>query len=282
GLPTEDEVRAVLQRLDVPHAVLPAAPLGPWLASILLSESLDDGDASADVRRELVRAFEAGAPAAAEAYYRKVYACAKAFDATEALSAECSVLSAESEIHSALSTEHSALLCLAGAAARALAAREFLYRTEPATLRAVIDQLHDGLNAQEQRFVILRSYADALQDSAFWRLMAPLRRLRELLRPRGFSARHLLPWRCLEPVPDAPPGTWKALDDDPQFLASCSLPAGWLRVRLKTYTPDRGHIEFYAERDGGFRPEGLLGQFSLAAGDTEEEFFLRLERPTRA
>src|SRR4051812_25393712 len=34
GLPTEDEVRAIFQRLDVPHTVVPNAPLNVWLASI--------------------------------------------------------------------------------------------------------------------------------------------------------------------------------------------------------------------------------------------------------
>jgi GT2 family glycosyltransferase len=281
GLPTQDEVRSALRQLDVPHAVFPHAPLGQWLAAIVLAESLDAGPAWDDLRRELVGAFAAGPAPAPGPHYRSAYVCAKTFDATGALEAAGSEPSTESSV---LSTEElsAALDHLSAAAGRVLAAREFLYRTEPATLRAVIEQQQDGLNAQEQRFVILRSYADALQQSAFWRLLAPLRWLRELLRPRGFRAEHLLPWRCLEPALDGPPGTWKALDEDPQFLVSCYLPAGWLRVRLKTYTPDRGHIEFYAERNGSFGPDGLLGQFSLAAGDTDEEFFLYLEQPTRA
>jgi GT2 family glycosyltransferase len=175
-----------------------------------------------------------------------------------------------------------ALVELADAAAGVLADRDFLHRTVPATLKSVIEQQLKDLNAQEMRFVVLRSFADALQQSLPWRLMAPVRWLRHHLRPRGFGAEHLLPWRHLEPVADAPPGTWQALGPDPQFIVSCYLPAGWVRVRLRVHAPERGRIEFYAEHRGNFTSAGLVGQFSLAPGVNDEEFFLRLPRPTRA
>src|SRR5262249_31655491 len=153
--------------------------------------------------------------------------------------------------HSAVAFDWEASLShLADTAGRTITARDFLYRTTRSTLLSVIEQQQKDLNAQETRFIILNSFADAMQQSPFWRMMAPVRWLRGLLRPRGFSAQHLLPWKELEPAHGAPPGTWTATGDDPQFLVSCCLPAGWSRVRLRMHTPDRGTIEFYAEYRG--------------------------------
>src|SRR5262249_23051164 len=132
------------------------------------------------------------------------------------------------------------------------------------------------------RFVVLNAYATALEESATWRLLEPIRSIRRLFRPKGFTAADLLPWRHLEPVAAGPPGTWEAVGDGPQFIVSCPLPAGWVRVRLKMRAPARGRIEFYAERKGGFSPAGLVGQFAVGQGENEEEFFLRLPVETRA
>src|SRR5262245_16894850 len=140
-----------------------------------------------------------------------------------------------------------ALLELADTTARILTSREFLSRTLPKTLSCVIEHQKGDLNAQEMRFVVLNAYATALETSATWRLLEPIRWLRRLFRPKGFTAADLLPWRDLEPVAGAPPGNWEAVDDDPQFIVSCHLPAGWVRVRLKMHSPVRGRIEFYAE-----------------------------------
>jgi GT2 family glycosyltransferase len=175
-----------------------------------------------------------------------------------------------------------ALLELADKTARILTSREFLSRTLPKTLNSVIEHQKGDLNAQEMRFVVLNAYATALEESATWRLLEPIRWLRRLLRPKGFTAADLLPWRDLEPVPGAPRGTWEAVDEDPQFIVSCHLPAGWVRVRLKMHSPARGRIEFYAERKGGFSPAGLVGQFAVGHGENDEEFFLRLPVATRA
>ncbi|HEY1381062.1 MAG TPA: glycosyltransferase family 2 protein [Gemmataceae bacterium] len=164
----------------------------------------------------------------------------------------------------------------------AFADREFQLAAEADTLRSIVETQKQEINDHVLRTLVLRNYADALDGSASWRLLAPLRWLRRQLRPRGFAAEHLLAWAGLEPVAEASPGTWKALHDDPRFIVSCYLPAGWVRVRLKMHAPARGQIEFYAERHGDFGTDTLLGQFSLAHGDTDEEFYLHLSQPTRA
>jgi GT2 family glycosyltransferase len=159
--------------------------------------------------------------------------------------------------------------------------RELQFAAERDSLRAIIETQKQEIHEYVRRTLVLRNYAEALDESASWRLLAPLRWLRRQLRPRGFVAEHLIPWSGLEPV-EGSVGTWKALHDDPQFLVSCYLPAGWLRVRLKIHAPARGQIEFYGERRGDFGIDTLLGQFSLAHGETDEEFYLYLDRPTRA
>jgi O-antigen biosynthesis protein len=160
--------------------------------------------------------------------------------------------------------------------------REFEFAAEADSLRAIIESQKDEIHEHVRRTLVLRTYAEALDGSASWRLLAPLRWLRRQVWPRGFTAERLLPWAGLEMVNDAPAGTWRAIDDDPQFVVCCYLPAGWLRVRLKIQAPARGQIEFYGERNGDFGIETLLGQFSLAHGVTDEEFYLHLDRPTRA
>jgi GT2 family glycosyltransferase len=160
--------------------------------------------------------------------------------------------------------------------------RELEFAAEADTLRAIIEAQKEEIHEYVRRTLVLRNYAEALDGSASWRLLAPLRWLRRQLRSRGFSAEHLLPWSGLGPVAGAAAGTWRALHDDPQFLVSCYLPAGWVRVRLKMQAPARGQIEFYGERRGDFGTDTLLGQFSLSHGVTDEEFYLYLDRPTRA
>jgi GT2 family glycosyltransferase len=163
-----------------------------------------------------------------------------------------------------------------------IADHEFELAAELDSLRAIIETQKQEIHEYVRRTLVLRNYAEALDESVSWRMLAPLRWLRRQIRPRGFSSAHLIPWSGLEPVDDAPAATWKALHDDPQFLVSCYLPAGWLRVRLKIHAPARGQIEFYGERRGDFGADTLLGQFSLAHGETDEEFYLYLDRPTRA
>jgi len=175
-----------------------------------------------------------------------------------------------------------ALLELADTTARILTSREFLTRTLPKTLNVVIEHQKNVLTSQEMRYVLLNAYAKALEHAATWRVLEPVRFLRRLFRPRGFTAAELRPWRNLEPFAAGPPGTWEATDDDPQFIVSCHLPAGWVRVRLKMRSPARDRIEFYAERSGSFSAGELIGEFTLGKGENDEEFFLQLPFETKA
>jgi SAM-dependent methyltransferase len=84
GLPRQDDVLRTLREFDVPHAVLDNAPLDTWLAGLLLADTLRERHASPALRRRcneiLLQAERPGAKG-----YRKVFVCARSFDATGAL-----------------------------------------------------------------------------------------------------------------------------------------------------------------------------------------------------
>jgi GT2 family glycosyltransferase len=121
----------------------------------------------------------------------------------------------------------------------------------------------------------------SLETSGLNRITTPLRRLREMLRPRGFDAAALIPWRHLEPVADAPAGTWRATAADPQFLVPCYLPAGWVRVRLRMTTAVLSQWALYVDPGVGFCPAERIEQ-AEACPDTTADFYVHLPRAARA
>src|SRR5205823_9942129 len=80
------------------------------------------------------------------------------------------------------------------------AAREAEFAAVSDTLRTIIESQKQEIHEYALRTLVLRNYAEALDGSASWRLLAPLRWLRRQLRPRGFTGDHLLAWTGLEPV----------------------------------------------------------------------------------
>src|SRR2546422_407305 len=107
-------------------------------------------------------------------------------------------------------------------------------------------ELHIGqAEARDWRlqYLICHSFVRSLSHSLAWRLLRPLRAVRQLLRPRGFTANDLIPWHELEPDRAAAPGTWVATGSSPYFIVPCVLPAGWLRFRLQMTTEVAGRLE---------------------------------------
>ena len=151
---------------------------------------------------------------------------------------------------------------------------------EIASLHEIINELKRARADFDLRHWVLLSFSDALVSSSGWRMLSPFRWLKRIIRPRGFCRGDLHGWKDLEPMVE--PGAWRAIGNDPQMVACCYLPAGWLRVRLHMHVEHKTRLELYAEREGGFQPTSLLGQFTLSPGENKEEFFLHLDRPTRA
>jgi GT2 family glycosyltransferase len=98
--------------------------------------------------------------------------------------------------------------------------------------------------------------------------------LRRLFRPRGCTAADLIPAQQLEDMPGEHPGTWKATGPDPQFLAACHLPAGWVRLRLQMTSSVPGNVELHVDNVCVFRADAREAQ--------NVDCFLRLPRPIRA
>jgi GT2 family glycosyltransferase len=98
--------------------------------------------------------------------------------------------------------------------------------------------------------------------------------------PRRVTAAALEPVQLLDQVPGAP-GTWRSLGDDPQFVARCRLPAGWVRIRLKMTSSARGKLEIYADAGAGFTAETCIERAEVWS-DVANDFFVHLPAPVRA
>ncbi len=84
GLPRETEVREHLAALECSFAVFDNAPLDDWLAMMVLSETLFEGGRPEEIYAQLQQSL-GKLPRANVPSYRKIYVCAKSFDATQAL-----------------------------------------------------------------------------------------------------------------------------------------------------------------------------------------------------
>jgi GT2 family glycosyltransferase len=287
GLPREEDVLAVLQELDCPHAVFDNAPLALWLPEMLLAEAVKEKQAAAAVQTALLarsgRLLRGQLGQAASAPYRKVYVCAKTFAATAALqppptgaAANALPMSADGEAAA------QALGTLARLAAELLTALEEEHQSQATIRKAEADLLHNELSTWREQHTITHSLLTSITRSSSWRLLAPLRAVRHLLAPRGFDAGSLITWQQLEPLPDALAGSWLSLDSDPQFLVPCWFPAGWARIRLKMTSPVQGRVEVYADTGEGFSPAACVERLNLGREGVDRDFFVYFPRPVRA
>lgn len=287
GLPSEEEVRRILQELDYPFAVLDNCPVDIWLAAVLLGETLHENYPFVEVQEAVTRPLFRR-PAASGVPYRKMYVCAKTFGATRALE-PLTTVSFPRRKQPELPVAPAALQHLAWTAAEAIKIMHEQHQRErqelaahrglQQVLQARLDDARGQARAWQTRFLLSSSFLEALFRSRWWRLLAPVRFLRGLLRPRGFDERALIPWNQLEPVADAGPGWWRATGPSPEFLAPCYLPAGWLRIRVKLASKVPGKMELFAARDdASIEPHSLV---SATVGEQlDSEFHVRLSRPT--
>src|SRR5205085_3339084 len=123
GLPTQEEIVALLKQLDVPHAVLDNAPLDVWLPMLLLAENLLERQAATELVQRVNAPFFRGERTGRPIPYRKVYVCAKSFDATAALEPSPD-LAFPANLNGALPAGAAVLNCLSRASGDALSGRE--------------------------------------------------------------------------------------------------------------------------------------------------------------
>ena len=128
-----------------------------------------------------------------------------------------------------------------------------------------------------QRLETAQAFINPLLSSSVWKLTAPIRYLRNLLKPRGCTAGHLQPVQHLE----AAGAEWRATGFDPQFLVRCWMPAGWVRIRVHLASPDRTMFDLFADFGEGFSEHTCIERLEYA-GEIQTEFFVRFERPVFA
>jgi GT2 family glycosyltransferase/glycosyltransferase involved in cell wall biosynthesis len=155
------------------------------------------------------------------------------------------------------------------------------YELQIATLKGLLLDSETGRGRLHQQSIALASFTESLFRSRFWSLLAPLRKIKELLRPVRFHAAALQPVNHLQRDKNAGPHTWEATGQAPRFLAPCLLPAGWLQIRLKMTSSVIGPTVLHAL---AFPTAG--GQFCLARtevqGEVDQEFYVRLYHPILA
>ncbi|MBX7102525.1 MAG: glycosyltransferase [Gemmataceae bacterium] len=277
GLPTVDDVRTVIDNLGANCEVHPGIGIDRWVAATLLAEGVLERSGSSRLQEELTRVLMESPTGPARVPYRHYFVIDKRAEGGRIRNGgagECPVTLGPADDTVAM------LHHLASTAAELLTRLEPQHGHVPASLREVLKSQQDCIDRQELRFQITNSFADALTQSASWRLLAPLRAAKNLVRPARLNRDHLIPWRQL--VPSGEPGGWTALGDDPQFIVSCYLPRGWVRIRIRATSTVVSRLEVYAEDHGSFVDTAPLCEIGIAAGRTDEEFFVRLDKPTRA
>jgi GT2 family glycosyltransferase/glycosyltransferase involved in cell wall biosynthesis len=311
GLPRVEEILASLRELDVPHAVFDNAPLETWLPMLLLAENLLERNAPPELQRRLNDAPEGGS-AAEPIPYRKIFVCAKTFDATPSLEAGGGRPSPGESSHCGTdvprSSEGSAPHHLARIAADALVAMEQehanyrfaeqaarnLVQTELETARAKILEREEQLNERaleirrleselathademlswRRRQHTLYSYVQSLHGSRGWRLLSGLTRL---LRSRGFDRNALIPWSNLRG--DERGAAWHVTGPRAHFMVPCFLPAGWLRIRVRMTSDQVGKalLSFDSCDDDA---DTVQSETIPVFGRVEKDYFLQLSRP---
>ncbi|HEV8061231.1 MAG TPA: glycosyltransferase family 2 protein, partial [Gemmataceae bacterium] len=212
------------------------------------------------------------------------YVCAKSFDATQALEpmpASSERSSGEAEVTGAFSR----LALLAGSVmmenARLLQNLSVAMDDKTALLEEQTKKKEAAIEEARQRHILLHSLLTTLTGSRKWRLTAPLRAIRQLIRPRRLEAAALIPVKQLVVTPNAEAGTWTSCGNDPQFLAPCLFPKGWLRVRLQMRSSVQGRLEIHADTGFGFHEEGCLERIEIRR-TVQRDFYIYLDRPACA
>jgi GT2 family glycosyltransferase len=127
-----------------------------------------------------------------------------------------------------------------------------------------------------QQFILNRSFVQSLAHSLPWRLLKPLRTMRQLFRPRGFDARALVPWRQIER--DEQTGAWLATGSQPCFLVPCQLPPGRHRLRLSMSSDTPGRFEIIASAGNGISDVEVIFQ-SEFIGVLDLDCIIHLSQP---
>ena len=283
GLPGEAEICEHLARLECSYAVFDNAPLDDWLAMMVVSEIASERGVADEVVADLQRAL-ATLPAGNRPAYRKIYVCAKTFDATQALeplspSARSSVAEPESLSPVSRLAELTCEALIENTRARAVMqaandTKSWLLEEQTKKKDAAIDEIR-------QRQVVLNSLMVALTGSRKWRLGAPVRALRQMIRPRRLTAAHLIPVKQLIPTEHAESGSWTSVGNDPQFLAPFLFPQGWLHIRLRVRSTVQGRLEILADHGVGFHDDFCLVRVEMRRS-VKRDFFVYLDRPACA
>jgi GT2 family glycosyltransferase/glycosyltransferase involved in cell wall biosynthesis/SAM-dependent methyltransferase len=300
GLPRPEDVLSMLAELDIAHAVLDNAPLETWLPLLLLAENLHERNAPPELQRRLNGLIEQ-TRARRAIPYRKIYVCAKSFDATAALEKAPSLIATENSDRRQTSPAHH-VACLAAEALVSLERDHANYRFAEQSARNLLqgelDAVRAALREQEERYTLdvgqlrddlaqrememlawrrrqhmLYSYGQSLRASQSWQIINALGRL---LRSRGFDRQALIPWHNIGGDPRGE--AWQVTGPQAHFIVPCFLPAGWLRIRVRMTGDQVGkaRISFDNCDDGA---DTVQTETIPVFGRVDRDYFVELTRP---
>ena len=279
GLPHPDEIIAILRDLDVPHAVFDNAPLDIWLPMLLISENLLERGATGRPQLGLNRYF-LHQPIAGPLSYRKIYVCAKTFDATAALGPlddanSCGIEVPNHRPSPVVETLPAASNALMLPALHHLAAGV-------ADSLAGIEHERAARTAEASDFCrrqyTLNSYVRSLRGSRAWKLMTVAQEAARFFRSRGLDASALIPWSGLD-RDAACPETWRITGPGAHCIVPCYLPAGWLRIRLCLCCDQAGEAVLSFDNCDEGLDAVLVERFALD-GRLDRDYQVYLPRPT--
>lgn len=312
GLPREEEIVAILRELDVAHRVIDNAPLDIWLPMLLLSENLLERQAAHELQQRINDSFFGGLRAGRPIPYRKIYVCAKSSESAAALERLDEIpfpANPAEELPASVTSLH----YMASVTSSALNSLETDRRAEHAdyqlqivgknnelaACQGEINKLQSHIEGQDaeiarlgydlagreedlllwrRQHMMLESHVHSLTHSKVWRLMAPLRLLRRVLRPRGLDETSLIPWNQLVRHPKVGGDTWFVTGTDGHFIVPCYLPAGWIRIRLKMTSDVIGRAELYFDRGAGSMDTDCVARTEVH-GKVDRDLYFYLSRP---
>lgn len=307
GLPSEQEVVNLFSEWQVSAAVFDNAPLDSWLPMMILSENLRERKALSECQYRLNQLLPAGEVPSQSIPYRKVYLVSKgvmkvedqgsriedeesstedrrsrkedrgtSIDDQGSSDPPTSILDSQSSLAWPLAAVHR----LTAIASDAFTFAENRRHHEVAILQRELQERETASIALNERLVILNSMVTSLERSRAWRLLEPLRAMRQLVRPRGFGLADLMPWNQLDEIPNEP-NCWMSTGTDAQFLVPCCLPAGWLRIRLKMTSEVQGRMEIFVDTGHGFNSAECIERIIIGNG-IDQDSYVRLPLPVRA
>jgi glycosyltransferase involved in cell wall biosynthesis len=248
GLPSREEVDAILDRLGAPYRILDNSPLAEWLPLLLLTEELTETAGPEVVARFNEHFNRRPTPDSRDVPYRKLYLCFK--DATEEQRARH--VWGRRALPEATGDRAGTVVDPLAALAHSLGevfARQGAELIQAEQLRELAEQrLHDARLELDFRGYGLAGRLSDWLGRLRWRWLCRSR-------SHGLESARL---SQLRPCPSAGQRSWESVGDNPGFLLEQPVPAGLVRIGVRGLFPEGTVSKLWFDDGSGFRAENSI------------------------